>query len=108
MSERSRFTADERAVRAMGNTNARRGVPAWVLVGAIICAVIGSLLVYGVFFADNNDGELPLGLDAVKITRTCDFVTIEGKTYEWCYDGTMGIFQRLEENPLAEPQQNSQ
>lgn len=111
MSERARYTADERAARAMSSGENRSGNKTWLMIFAIVCAIVGSMMVYGVFFTDNNDGELPLGLDAIKITRTCDFVTLEGTTYEVCHDGTMGIFERLEQNqstPLTESQQSNQ
>jgi hypothetical protein len=109
MSERYRSRADERAVREMNGYRDRGGGnKKWLLGLVAVCLLLGSALVYGVFFADKHDGELPLGLDAIKITRTCDFVTIEGQTYEWCYDGVMGKFERLDQNPLTGTQRSNE
>jgi hypothetical protein len=68
---------------------------------AAAALVIGALLMQ-VLFGSPEKTELLGGIMAITTTRSCDFVTFEGKTYQVCSDGVMGIFTELEQLPFEE------
>jgi hypothetical protein len=61
--------------------------------------VVGALLMQ-VLFGSSEKPELLGGIMSITTTRSCDFVTFEGKTYQVCSDGVIGVFTALEQLPF--------
>jgi hypothetical protein len=76
------------------------------LLYVVIAAAIGGalLLGYNVFVTDRGT-DVPVGVQTITISRTCDFVYFEadGPVPVICYDGLKGFFVESEA-PLTETQ----
>lgn len=76
---------------------------------AIVVVVIATM-VYGSIASREDDEVTTPGFDEVIVERRCDFLTLDGKTYQRCHDGTMWIARRMKEgvDPFQESPQGQQ
>jgi len=83
------------------NAEQKVGIGKLLAIGVI--ALLGAAMVFGAIFTPKDVQVEAGGIMSITTTRSCDFVTFEGKTYQVCNDGIIGIFTELEQLPFEEP-----